>query len=203
MNSEAKKILHRAQAIVSAFKESFHLRPESEPVFDQNGRLRGDTSEDNVFALTANSIITHPSYGQIHSASSTIADAIKRTGLDLSDLTIIGVARGGLFPAVVISHALGSPMRVAHYSSKTGNGDDKNHSNLIPYVTTNNVLLVDDIFDSGNTMSELYEEFTRRNHNTLTAVLYYKENVEKRMPDFYWHHLPEDAPWIIFPYEEV
>ena len=51
--------------------------------------------------------------------------------------------------------------------------------------------------------SELVEALkARRNVQTLTFSIYYKElGLPVFEPDFYCHRIPEDAPWIIFPWE--
>lgn len=125
---------------------------------------------------------------------------------------IIGLARGGLIPAVIISHALNIPMIAANYSSVNGRGDDRNHDNKLPPIVgpivsgtgqlphMPELLLVDDLTDSGNTMREVYDHYTGLGHKVRTACLYHKEG-SVHVPDFCWKRLPEDAGWIIFPFE--
>lgn len=149
-------------------------------------------------------IITHPTYDELHLASWTLVDRIREANLDVD--IVVGLVRGGTIPATIISHALDVPMTAIHYSSKDGAGDNKNHCNDLPSLPCNtNVLIVDDICDSGKTLQEVvhhYTEVTQIKHVIHTAVLYYKDLPNGFVPDFYWHKIPEDSPWIIFPFEE-
>lgn len=119
---------------------------------------------------------------------------------------IIGLSRGGLFPAIVISHMLDNLEVIpVSYSSKSGKGDDKNYANALPLIGgchSATLLVVDDICDSGQTLKEVVDFYAMRSHHVYTATLYYKAIPNGPIePDIYWHQIPEDAPWIIFPWE--
>ena len=146
-----------------------------------------------------NGIITHPSYDTVHRACESLAEQIKESNFNPDK--IIGLSRGGLLPAVILSHMLNIPMRCVHYSSKDGNGDNRNHLNDLPEVNGKRILIVDDICDSGKTLEEVFKEYTMRKQVVQSAVLYYKDNPPGYMPDHYWHWIPENSPWIIFPFE--
>lgn len=143
-----------------------------------------------------------PSYEEIHNACMDMALQIYSTHLNIKQ--IIGIARGGLLPAVVLSHQLSLPLLLVEYSSKHGQGDDKNHKNILPQIDPQDgaILLVDDISDSGKTLNELGAHFTKHGVTCYTAVLYYKiPTTPQTVPDFVWRTIPHDADWIIFPYE--
>ena len=63
-----------------------------------------------------------------------------------------------------------------------------------------NVLLVDDIFDSGATLKHATEVISARTDNVRIATLYYKEsaNTTDIVPDYY---LRKTDRWIVFPHE--
>ena len=86
--------------------------------------------------------------------------------------SIYGIPRGGLIPAVMLSHKLGLPM-----------------------VETigKNTLVVDDMTDSGVTMNEMPGQWT--------AVLFHKPHTSVFTPNIY-SKLHEGDEWLVFPWEE-
>jgi len=144
-------------------------------------------------------ILTHPTYDQIHEGCGYLANQINASG-NKPDM-IVGLVRGGMLPAVILSNLLEIPMIAVHYSSSAGAGDGKNHSNEIPVIQAKNILIVDDICDTGHTLQEVFGELTRRKQFCRSAVLYYKEEMGGHSPEFYWQSIPKDSPWIIFPFE--
>jgi hypoxanthine phosphoribosyltransferase len=90
---------------------------------------------------------------------------------------ISGLPRGGLIPAVMLSHELNIPFIPL---------------SLIESLPTIDILLVDDIADSGETL-EAYRKYN-------TAVLHYKMQSE-HIPTYYGMEIPNDA-WIVYPWEQ-
>ncbi len=92
---------------------------------------------------------------------------------------VYGIIRGGLPIAVHLSHYLGVPLF------------EQNLFSLETIFTINpsNILIVDDICDTGRTL-EKYKDFK-------TATLFYKERASV-MPDFYVEVVEK---WQIFPWE--
>lgn len=121
---------------------------------------------------------------------------------------IIGLTRGGLLPAVLMSNLLKLPMIGVEYSSKDGNGEARNHSNDITYISKHiypeklirKVLVVDDIADTGLTLFELIQELQELNFEVTTCSIFYKETSIVK-PDYYNSFLKHDAGWVIFPWE--
>ena len=85
--------------------------------------------------------------------------------------SVHGIPRGGLIPAVLISHKLG-----------------------LPYVNAvgPNTLVIDDICDSGYTLDT--------GPGVYTAVLHYKPHTSCFIPQL-WAKLHEGDEWIIYPWE--
>ena len=98
---------------------------------------------------------------------------------------IYGLQRGGLIPAVMLSHELGIPM------AKGDIGPD--------------TLIVDDICDSGETLDKLvkkYQTLYSYPFNLQTAVLHYKPHTSCFEPT--WHAEKWDKnDWIIYPWEKT
>ena len=86
---------------------------------------------------------------------------------------VIGLPRGGLIPAVMLSHKTGIPY-------KLGYGTDYG-----------NALVIDDICDSGKTLQHLEYK---------TAVLHYKPHTSIIEPTFYACKFKSDD-WIVYPWE--
>jgi uncharacterized protein len=94
---------------------------------------------------------------------------------------VTGPARGGLIPAVLLSHKLG-----------------------IEYITVDNavflkpdirskILLIDDICDSGQTFIDF------QHWNFSTASLLWR-NTSKYIPEYYAESIVDNS-WIVFPWE--
>jgi len=89
-----------------------------------------------------------------------------------------GLPRGGLIPAVMISHRLNIPF-VSQANIKNIFG---------------NILIVDDISDTGKTLKQFkFEE------NIYTATLHWKQSSEYQ-PDYFWEIAYENE-WIVYPWE--
>ena len=60
---------------------------------------------------------------------------------------VIGISRGGLIPAVFMSHALNRPMGIVHCSSysDTSKGELETHGWVSPVQSPESILIVDDL----------------------------------------------------------
>ena len=87
--------------------------------------------------------------------------------------SVMGLPRGGLIPAVLLSHEIGLP-----YVQHPGK----------------NTLVVDDICDSGVTLSKA--------PGAYYAVLHYKPRTSCFIPNIYGEvHMGDE--WIIYPWEKL
>lgn len=148
--------------------------------------------------------LLHPTYDEIHKACLGFVQFFEYYGFQFP--RILGVSRGGLLPALILSHLLNIPMTPISYSSKAGKGDNKNHENnlLSVPITEQSVLLVDDICDSGNTLNEIKQHYENQGILVYTLVLFYKERrVPVIIPSFRWKTIPEDSKWVVFPFEQT
>lgn len=150
---------------------------------------------------------THPNYDQLHNGCITFSQFMVKP----PDV-IVGLIRGGMFNAVLLSHIYGDvPIIALDYSSSAGKGDNSDsHTNVIPELPhrfgelpgLKRVLLVDDICDSGYTMKEIAEVYENRGHVVRSYVSFLKSSAEFQ-PTGWTYLIPENAPWIIFPWEDV
>ncbi len=91
---------------------------------------------------------------------------------------ISGVPRGGLIPAVLLSHACDIP-----FTSNT------------TFLQNETVLVVDDIVDSGRVMKAF------RDTGYKTCCLHYKESAVMK-PDIY-AQITDENTWLVYPWEKL
>lgn len=119
---------------------------------------------------------------------------------------IIGLKRGGLVPSVYLSHKLNIPMYVADISHELSKGDNLEwHDDILPAIEPgSNVLIVDDIIDSGYTILECVNHYTLSCHVDV-AVLVAKTSAllmcQESTNVIYATEVPDDAPFIYYPWE--
>jgi len=118
----------------------------------------------------------HISWEDVENLVDTLHQNILKSDIKLEH--IHGLPRGGLIPAVILSHRMGIP--------------------LTSYMYLPNTLIIDDICDSGYTLKECYI-IPKSQH---TAVLHYKPHTSIIEPDLYACKFESDD-WIVYPWEEV
>jgi len=124
---------------------------------------------------------------------------------------IATIKRGGLIPAVILSHKLGVRDIVVIDASRTENDtiNAQKHKPILDFdekelakIESKKVLLIDDIVGSGETLEDVKDLVIRFNPNSIvTASLVTNLNNlkdEKLKPDFVGE---EVRGWIIFPWE--
>jgi hypoxanthine phosphoribosyltransferase len=139
---------------------------------------------------------------------------IERLALQVHDSgyrfdSLLCLARGGLRVGDVISRVFDVPLAILATSSyRAAAGTEQGTLDIAEYITTTggglrgNLLLVDDLVDSGATLARVVEHLRRRYpalRELRTAVLWYKA-VSAAKPDYFVQYLP-DSPWIHQPFE--
>ncbi len=119
---------------------------------------------------------------------------------------ILGISRGGLIPAAMLSYMLNvrliQAVRVKHY-------DDQNNrlasgARFIdgpePFatltITTERLLIVDDIVDTGETLKLVRAVVDGQAHEVRVAALYVRSD-KQHTADWFWK--VEDE-WVVFPW---
>lgn len=143
--------------------------------------------------------LTHPSYGNVETACRYFIGDLDQQGI--RPTKIVALSRGGLMLGVILSHNLHIPMIPVQYSSKHGKGDDRNHENALPVITHENILVVDDIADSGHSLKEVVEYYKALEGNTVFSAAMYLKAGSVITPTVHWHKLEIFAPFIHFPWE--
>lgn len=121
---------------------------------------------------------------------------------------VIGVGRGGLVPAVYISHQLEVPMLSIDHSSRVpGFADELLAKVAAMSAQGSRLLFVDDINDSGSTITYIRDLLVGsgcESDNLRFAVLI--NNTGSRAQVDYWTDAidrAEDKRWFVFPWESV
>ena len=114
---------------------------------------------------------------------------------------VIGILRGGLIPATHLSHWFSCPLKSFEYP------DCLKNSFLKKTLKKNkNILLVDDICDSGHTLvqvSEFLDENVSSRTKIRTTVLHYNIGQDIFAVDYYHKEINnvEESRWVIYPWE--
>jgi hypoxanthine phosphoribosyltransferase len=114
---------------------------------------------------------------------------------------VIGIARGGIPVAMVISDELGVKIDIINVKSYDGIAQRKHPkiiSTLAEDVKGRRVLVVDDLVDEGDTMQTVLKHLSDKSPRVLNAAVLFRKPWSKFEPDFYIETLDE---WVVFPWE--
>ncbi len=141
------------------------------------------------------------SWAAIERGIDALARAIRAARLRPDAL--VGVLRGGLVPARLLADALDVAelftIRARAYDGTRPLGSVEVGPARLP-LAGKQVLLVDDICDSGATLRGTLRRLRRRGPRGLaTAALYWRRGAEPG-PDFHAARVPPGV-WVVFPWE--
>jgi hypoxanthine phosphoribosyltransferase len=134
---------------------------------------------------------------------------------------IVGISRGGLIPAVLLSHYLGTTLHTLKVTLRDGLEEDCDHNcwmaeDALGYSEDKkNILIVDDINDSGATFGWIKQDWmssalpkddrwsTIWGHNVRFAVLVHNAASDETS-DYAGMEInkAENPSWVVFPWEE-
>jgi hypoxanthine phosphoribosyltransferase len=135
-----------------------------------------------------------------------IAKRVAELGRTITDvyrgrpLTVLGVLNGSvvlvadLIRVIDIPHQIGFIRASSYRGETTVAGQLTINIDLMPMIEGRDVLLVDDIFDTGRTMVRLLDELSRQKPASIrTAVLLWKQGRSevKITPDYYGFQIPD------------
>ena len=137
----------------------------------------------------------------------TIKEYIKILEININESSwnpdlILSINRGGCVPGVFLSHKMGIRHEVYSFDFNRDSKIDSLYYKIISNHTS--VLIIDDINDTGNTLSQISEMFKEHLFKLKFAVLinnksssfkvdYYSEKIDKSI----------DNSWIVFPWESL
>jgi hypoxanthine phosphoribosyltransferase len=121
---------------------------------------------------------------------------------------VVGITRGGLVPANLISQYLDVPMHTLKVSLRGLEPDCESNFWMAEDADSGqNILIVDDINDSGDTLNWIQKDWggkVRWGDNVRVAVLYDNESsASQHTPDYSAQDInkAQDPQWIVFPWE--
>tara|TARA_R110002020_G_scaffold364895_1_gene577157 strand:- start:46 stop:498 length:453 start_codon:yes stop_codon:yes gene_type:complete len=144
------------------------------------------------------------SFYQINFLARSIASRFKKDKIT----HVIGLARGGLIPATIISYELDVPLlsyAISSYKDTTKTDEFKInqfiHFNDLKCLKGNEprVLVIDDICDTGDTMLYICKQINLAGIKAKYATLFTKKK-HKEFLDHYGVVISNDT-WIEFPWE--
>ncbi|HPX24583.1 MAG TPA: phosphoribosyltransferase family protein [Methanofastidiosum sp.] len=142
-------------------------------------------------------------WGKVDEAIWTMCDAIKR---DYDFDVIVGIARGGLIPAVRISHIFDDKRLLlieAKYYKDIGVRDDKPKITMHlkeEDISGKKILLVDDVLDTGGTLVAIKEYIRGLFPKELRVAVIASKPISQVKPDYAVFNTDK---WIIFPWEKM
>lgn len=124
---------------------------------------------------------------QVEKSCDELAQHIKNNFYE-NDYELIGLARGGLIPAVIIAHKLGVRVKVLDIHSYTDicQSGEMIVENSLELDATKKHIFIDDIYDTGATY-----EYVRNNYKCDEFYVL----IDKPHSDIYGN------TWIVFPWE--
>jgi len=140
------------------------------------------------------------SWHDVEKAVSALANVLRR---EFDPDIIVGIARGGLIPAVRLSHILGDKMlRIIHVRFYKGVDARDQKPELLADIgeLSGKVVIVDDVADTGHTLEMVARIVRDRGAGDvrIATIAYKPRSILK--PDFY---VFETDKWIVFPWEEA
>lgn len=119
---------------------------------------------------------------------------------------IVGILRGGVIPAIHLSHILGCPVKVVEWSTRDSKITDSRQLDKIAVEADHGkkVLLIDDIVDSGKTLNDIKTRMFDTRDNVRYASLWYNPS-QSTTVDFYCNTVDRnvDKRWVYMPWEPL
>lgn len=140
------------------------------------------------------------SEAELRAGVARLAEAIAHA-YERRPLTIIGVMTGSVVLLADLIRKLDMPLRVgvvqaSSYRGKaTTRGELSINVDLMPEITGREVLLVDDIFDTGHTLLEVIELMRRLNPRSVRSVVLLRKQGRQEVsldPDFIGFEIPDE-----------
>lgn len=147
--------------------------------------------------------LLHVTWEEVDRASSDLADKITESGFNPD--VIVGILRGGVIPARLLVDKLGvedmGVMEVKLYKG-VGSRRDKPYLRqpLLVDVLGKNVLVVDDISDTGLTLQLALNAVTLYGPRSVRTATLFIKPWTKLVPDYYSRVTDK---WVVFPWERV
>jgi hypoxanthine phosphoribosyltransferase len=120
--------------------------------------------------------------------------------------TIVALTRGGWVPARMFADRLGVKrlvaLRAQHWGvTATKSGKAELTEGFSASIENQNVLLTDDITDTGESLALAREHLLQKRANRLESAVFLHITHSQFVPDYYAEEIPRDAwVWVVFPW---
>ncbi|WP_456367508.1 phosphoribosyltransferase [Thermococcus sp.] len=117
---------------------------------------------------------------------------------------IVGIARGGLIPAVMLSHILGD-VEIKVIDIKFYKSVEERMEKPVVAIPLHGslegkkVVIVDDVSDTGKTLEVVIDEVKKAGASEVKVACLSMKPWTKVVPDFYVFRTDK---WVVFPWEE-
>jgi hypoxanthine phosphoribosyltransferase len=121
---------------------------------------------------------------------------------------IVGVSRGGLLPAILLSNHFECPMQPLVWSAKNPSGNECNCWLPADAIAGKHTLIVEDIIDTGETIKQIIEDWNSSVHkhidwdSVVKVACLHKRNATEFMPAYVAHVLDNDDHQV-YPWENT
>jgi hypoxanthine phosphoribosyltransferase len=142
-------------------------------------------------------------YDVIDFLTKSIALRFKLNGKDFTH--VIGIARGGMIPATMMSYLFNAKLLSYDVSSYEGTeqGDIEINQDidLDSIDADSKVLVIDDICDSSKTMQHIKKKIGNTRYKSVRFVTLFARENTKHVVDHYGVTVKEGT-WLVFPWEK-
>jgi hypoxanthine phosphoribosyltransferase len=142
-----------------------------------------------------------PSWNQIYVSLLKLSDAVQKSGFKPD--VIVGVSRGGLVPARIMSDLLETP-KLANVAAEfyVGIEETKREPTITQPVSMSvkgmKVLVVDDLADTGESLKQVNTHLKSKGASEVRIAAIYWKPWSVTVPHYY---IEETRCWIVFPWE--
>ena len=117
---------------------------------------------------------------------------------------IVAILRGGYFPAKILSELFGGinlkTVEISFYKNLERENKPKIIQPIYGSLKGKNVLLVDDVVDSGETLRLAYKHLLKKEVFTAKTAAIHKKVWSRINPDYYVHEIDW---WVVYPWELI
>jgi hypoxanthine phosphoribosyltransferase len=116
---------------------------------------------------------------------------------------IVGVKRGGLVPAIKLSHIFNKPLIMMSCQLRDNKDNEVRLYEVEQLPKQKNILIVDDICDSGITLQKIFYQLSLEGFSNIKACSLIYNPAQDFHIDYYSREIDrsQDDRWIIFPWE--